>query len=516
MNKRIILILLCVVLAVLTIGVMAACDRKEGTGDNGKQFTNGELDGEYVQSSYPYLRMEEVEGAEAYILKIQGDKQTSYIKRFDIFQGEYVVEKWGDFGFWVDGFQPDVKDYYKGEKGIAEGPGYAFKKELIDDKHTIFQLSANLYDEVLDYVFEKNQDLSEEDFSVTVYYSDASMRTKEFKLSDMSVPFDTATVGKKVARIKGIDVDLKYEVVENKSKLSYLKENSNAICSMGGDYSFEYYNNVSFVRKNEKIGLLVVVRSNGVERHIGLYDAELKELIGDIDTSKTGVQTITVKIGNYVGKFDLVVYEKNEEVINYCKKKGLDKLQSIQHEFNNESYDGVYFSVYLPEINLNEVLAHRVHTLCIDEVAENPTAIKNEILKKLRGRVDDYNKKGEDGYSYSKELESDDMKVEIAKIYTTKKGYKMCDIVVKTNYEGKTLECEMTIYLYKSTDSGIIDIKCRRDYSDKDKFRITTYYENATQKEEYRAISEAEYDETIDCYIYNYQKDGKTHKKVFW
>ena len=74
----------------------------------------------------------------------------------------------------------------------------------------------------------------------------------------------------------------------------------------------------------------------------------------------------------------------------------------------------------------------------------------------------------------------------------------------------------MTIYLYKSTDSGIIDIKCRRGYGDKDKFVITTYYENATQKEEYRAISEAEYDETIGCYIYNYQKDGKTHKKVFW
>ena len=203
-------------------------------------------------------------------------------------------------------------------------------------------------------------------------------------------------------------------------------------------------------------------------------------------------------------------------MINYCKKKGLDKLQSIQHEFNNESYDGVYFSVYLPEIDLNEVLAHRVHTLCIDEVAENPTAIKNEILKKLRGIVDDYNKKGEDGYSYSKKLESDDMEVEIAKIYTTKKGYKMCDIVVKTNYEGKTLEREMTIYLYKSTDSGIIDIKCRRDYSDKDRIVITTYYENATQKEEYRALSEAEYDETIGCYIYNYQKDGKTHKKVFW
>ena len=265
MNKRIILILLCVVLAVLTIGVIAACDRKEGTGDNGKQFANGELDGEYVSSWYPYLKMEEVEGADAYIVKIQGDKQTSYTKRFDSFQGEYVVEKWGEFGFWCDGYVPDVKDYYKGEKGFSALYSYAVKKELIDDKHTAFQLDANLSDNMLEYVFEKDQDLSEEDFSVTVYYSDASQRSKGFKLSDMSVPFDTANVGKKVARIKGIDVDLKYEVVENKSELNYLKENSNAICSMGGGYSYEYYNNVSFVRKNEKIGLMLFCAQTGLK-----------------------------------------------------------------------------------------------------------------------------------------------------------------------------------------------------------------------------------------------------------
>lgn len=514
MNKRIILILLCVVLAALTIGVMAACDRKEGTGDNGKQFTNGELDGEYVQSRYPYLRMEEVEGESAHILKIQGGRQTLYTKSFDSFQGEYVIRELGPYSFaWVDNYQPDVKDYYKGEKGIAALYSYAVKKELIDDKHTIIGLGDNLFNGYLGNVFEKNQDLSEEDFSVMVHYSDASRRTKRFKLSDMSVPFDTATVGKKVARIKGIDVDLKYEVVENKSKLNYLKENSKSIYSMGGDYSFEFYNNVAFVRKNGKIWLWVVVRSNGVERLIWLNEAEQKELIGDIDTSKTGVQTITVKIGSYVGKFDLVVYEKNEEVINYCKKKGLDKLQSIQYNFNNESYDfDVNFNVDLPGyFELDWVRA-----LCIDEVAENPTAIKNEILKNLQGVVTDFNKRDEYGSYYRKELESDNMKVEIAKIYTTKKGYKMCDIVVKTNYEGKTLECKRTVYLYKSTDSGIIDIKCRRNYDDKDKFVIETYYENATQKEEYRAISEAEYDETIGCYIYNYQKDGKTHKKVFW
>lgn len=515
MNKRIILILLCVVLAVLTIGVIAACDRKEGTGDNGKQFANGELDGEYVSSWYPYLKMEEVEGANAYIVKIQGDKQISYTKSFDSFQGEYVVRELGPYSFaWVDNYQPDVKDYYKGEKGFSALYSYAVKKELIDDKHTAFQLDANLSDGGgAEYVFEKGQDLSEEDFSVVVYYSDASQGRKGFKLSDMSVPFDTANVGKKVARIKGIDVDLKYEVVENKSKLNYLKENSKSICSMGGDYSYEFYNNVSFVRKNGKIWLWFVLRLNGVERLIWLDEAEQKELIGDIDTSKTGVQTITVKIGSYVGKFDLVVYEKNEEVINYCKKKGLDKLPSIQYDFNDRFNNerGAYFYADLFGFDLDGVRA-----LCIDEVAENPTAIKNEILKNLSGRVYDYNKRDEYGYSYSKKLESDDMEVEIAKIYTTKKGYKMCDIVVKTNYEGKTLEREMTIYLYKSTDSGIIDIKCRRDYDDKDKFVIETYYENATQKEEYRAISEAEYDETIGCYIYNYQKDGKTHKKVFW
>ena len=510
MNKRIILILLCVVLAVLTIGVMAACDRKEGTGDNGKQFTNGELDGEYVQSRYPYLRMEEVEGASAHIVKIQGDKQTLYIKSFDSFQGEYVVEKWEAFGLWGEGYLPDVKDYYKAEKGLLTFNDYAFKKELIDDKHTIIGLDDNFFSWNLGNVFEKNQDLSEENFFVTVYYSDASQSRKRFKLSDMSVPFDTATVGKKVARIKGIDVDLKYEVVENKSKLNYLKENSKAIYSMGGDmYSCEYYNNVSFVQKNENFGLMFVLRSNGGERHIRLGEAEQKELIGDIDTSKTGVQTITVKIGSYVGKFDLVVYEKNEEVINYCKKKGLDKLLSIQYIFNNNESSYAYLYADLPDFELDGVRA-----LCIDEVAENPTAIKNEILKNLQGAVTDYNKRDEYGSYYRKELESADMKVEIAKIYTTKKGYKMCDIVVKTNYEGKTLEREMTIYLYKSTDSGIIDIKCSSFFEDE--FIITTYYENATQKTERRALSEAEYDETIGCYIYNYQKDGKTHKKVFW
>ncbi len=492
MNKRIILILLCVVLAVLTIGVMAACDRKSIGAD--KQNSNGELDGEYVYALYPYFKTNEIEGEELFAtLKVQGKKCDMYYSGYDVLQGEVINEYWHTFDF-NDLFYT-VSDKYG--PILFSGRVPYFKKDFINDKHEIVGYQSNYFKRV----FLKNEDISSQHFGETIYYSDATLNLEEFVLADMQKPFDTSSVGIKSAKVK--DIEIEYEVIDADLIFDWLKNKSDSIVNIGiysnavfwelgsDTLAYNYYNHTA----------TIILRAKDQQWTIELNNEQIRKLIIDkIDISQKGVQKITLEIGNYKQKIDVVVYETENDIDSYWEsKKTPVSTPSFNVIFkpNVVRYDAGYFYR-----NSNA----KYNSLCMDNVAKNNDAIESEILKNLEYSID--------GQTAD---DNNALRVNVERIYKTKNGCKMCDVTVQTEYDGQSLQQQMVFYLYKSTDSGVIDIECeatsaRMPY---DTFRIITYYKNATVEEEILDISEAVYDEKINRYIYYYQKDGKLHKKFF-
>ena len=494
MNKRIILILLCVVLAVLTIGVMAACDRKSIGAD--KQNSNGELDGEYVYALYPYLKTNEIEGHELFTtIKVQGKKCHMYINKYDILQGE-VINEYSATGDFEDLF------YTVSDKGpiLFFGRFPALKKDFINDKHEIIGYQSNYHKRL----FLKNEDISSRHFGEYIYYSDATLDLEEFVLADMQKPFDTSSVGIKSAKVK--DIEIEYEVIDADLIFNWLKNKSSNIVNINireyGLVTDSIFWELGSDAPAYNYVAEILLRAKGQQWTIKLNSEQIRKLIIDkIETNQKGVQKINLEIGNYKQKIDVVVYETENDIDNYRKSK---KTPVSTPEFDVifkpdvVRYDYGYFYRIGRSIRYN--------SLCMDSIAENNEAIESEILKNLEYRID-----------WQTVDDNNALRVNVERIYKTKSGCKLCDVTVQVEYDGQALQQRMVFYLYKSTDSGVIDIECDATSPSMpyDTFRIITYYKNATVEEEILDISEAVYDEKINRYIYYYQKDGKLHKKFF-